>query len=227
MNTYMKTKFEQEVGSVAPGSIKKTLLKKSFNQWYEEHLMRLQLACILMKEMGIKERIYEFYDADVINGKRIETFSDYLNDAKHNATIVSRNLESGNFDGTNVIKSKNGPFGELSEYVTERDVRLSLGLRKQKGDGKLSYDVIDSLIFDSYHKRIERYIGAALGLGKDCYFPIIGYIDSESLPKELNETEKIKSFASDLNNCVIDETTVITPSDNSFVKVIKIEKSVK
>lgn len=218
------TKYENEVGSMAPYGIIKTLSKKNLGNWILEHEQRLMVAASMMNEMGIGKRIYEFHDADFVNNKRVKTFSDYLN-TEHEPTIVAKNLETGNFDGINTFYSKHGHFGDLFEYVTGGDISKVSNNKNRTGNNLLAYNFIDSVVFDNYYPRLVNYLKAAVALGKDCYLPITGYKDSKYVKKEILTHEEIKKLVSLIPNITTEETESYIAENDSFVKVLKISKS--
>lgn len=217
MSELHNTKYGRDVIE-SYGSLINAMNNKTFKEWYLEHMERISIAALIMEELGINGNIFELHDADIINGKRIKTFADFLNN--YNVSIVSKNLESGNIDNVNIIQN-NLPFGGLSEYVTKKDFTKN----NKMPVNELSYNFIDTIIFDDYKERIEKYISTALGLGIECFIPIIGYKDSLNSKREIEKAEMVKQYVSSIEGCCIKEK-LYSPkkNDNSFVKVIKISK---
>lgn len=196
--------------------------KKPFSNWLLEHEQRLQIAVLMMDYMKIGKKIYEFHDADFIQNKRIKTFSDYLVKS-HDTTIISKNVENGNFNGVTTVCSSQGYFGNLFEYVTTKNISNKTK-NKDVADNSISYNYVDSIIFDNLWPRLENYIRTAVALGKDCYLPITGYKNSKYIEDEVKKQEKIKESILNIPEIDIIEVENFTSKNDGFVKVMRISK---
>ena len=219
--TFENTKYEHEVGKMDYINFRRTLKKKNIDVWMNENVERITTAVLVMQELGIGKRTFEFHDADIISGKRLKTYSDEFDQSKYEPVIVSPNVESSYIDNMHMIKDKKGYFGGLFEYVTKKDMD-SIKDRESINYNKLSYSCIDSLIFDYVSPRLDRYLRAALALGKDCYFPIAGYKNSASVK---HDNEVIDNILKSISNIKDLEITQVenNVNNNGYVKVIKVK----
>ncbi len=220
------TKYQRDVfSSKKCSSILKAMQDKPFPVWKKEHEERLKTAALLMHEMGMGNRVYEFHDADLIKNPRqtyrVKTFSDFLKLYGYDVTIVSRQLDSGNFDGVSIIKS-NDYYGGLPFYLTSDEIKYIDSKEVRKPQESLSIRYMDTLIFDNFNEYIEYYLRNAVSLKKDCFIPVIGYKNSSAAQMELKLQNHLKSLFS--SNRVLIEDAEVNNKDNGFVKILKISR---
>lgn len=206
-------RYNKEMG-ISDDSFKDYLValsKKDKQEWKNEYYNRLLTGCVLMEELGIGKKIIEFNDIDNHTGKRLETYSDILNDNSYEPILVSKKLETGLFDDLNTQKSTHDDFGDFYDYVCSSNNGL--------------YNSVDSFIIGEYFDKLERYLPIFLANNKDCYYMISCINNSEDnnhYKREMHNLRKLLNYINKNNSIVIDD--VESKSNDGYVRVIKMHK---